>query len=112
MDSKYPQDKWPVKTNNLSEPKKNKSTHTLSANWDSDQMSDQMSGSYWGSCQSFHQSTKDLSRITYFNCNQKGHYATQCLKLSEGFNVFDDLSCNDPSCDDSNSKSDAPNLAV
>ena len=41
----------------------------------------------------------------------------QCLKSSEGFNIFDDLKCNelsynDPSCNNLNLESNTPNLAV
>ena len=44
MDSKCPRGERPVKTDDLSEPKeKNKSTHTLSANWGGDHISDEMS---------------------------------------------------------------------
>ena len=120
MDSKCPRDKRPSKATD-----ENKSTQTLSANWGGDQISDEMSNrspgkkdsgphqsSYQGFRQNSHRSAKDLSRITCFNCDQKGHYATQCPKPSEGFNVFDEPSGNDPSCDDSSSESDAPNSAV
>ena len=133
MDFKCPRVEQPVKTNDFSEPKeKNKSTHTLSANWGSDQMSDEMSvwspgkkdsGPYWGSYQSSRQgsrrqgSTKDLTHIMCFTCDQKGHYATQCPKPSEKFNIVDepsgnDLSCDNSSCNDSSSESDTSNLAV
>ena len=68
--------------------------------------------SYQSPRQSFHQSAKILGRIKCFNCHQKGHYATQCLKPNEGFNVFNESSSNDLSYDDLSSESDAPNSAV
>ena len=87
----------------------------------SDEMSDRSPGKkdsgsycgfYQGSRQSSHQSTKDLSHITCFNCDQKGHYATKCPKPSEGFNIFDEPSGNNPSCNDSSLESDASNSIV
>ena len=126
IDSKCLQGERPVKTDDLSKLKeKIKFSHTLSANWGGNQMSDEMSdrspgkkdsgshcGSYQGFRQSFHQSAKDLSHITCFNYDQKGHYATQYPQPSEGFNVFDELSSNGPSCNDLSSESNAPNSAV
>ena len=126
MDSKCPRDELPVKSDDLSEPKeKTKFPHIFSANWGSDQMSDEMSdrspgkkdsgphcGSYQGSRQSSHRSAKNLSHITCFNCDQKGHYTTQCPKPSEGFNVFEKPSGNDPSCNDSSSESNIPDSIV
>ena len=119
IDFKCPRGKRLVKTDNLSKPKKKtKFFHTFSANWDGDQISDEMSNrspgkknsgphrsSYQGFCQQG--SAKDMSHITCFNCGQKGYYSMQFLKPSEGFNVF-----NNPSCNDSSAESDAPNSAV
>ena len=99
----------------------NKFSYIFSANWNSnqiwDEMSDQLSdrslgkknsGPYHNSYQSFCQSSywlvKNLSHITCFNYDQKDYNATWRLKLRESFE--------DPSSNDLSLESDTPNSAI
>lgn len=74
-------------------------------------------GSRWGSQGSggtpttrVYKAQKDLSHITCFNCNQKGHYATKCPKPRKSYNASSSDASSSDSPDPNASSSEASGL--